>query len=203
MLNVEPLTLTGRIIRLEPLSLEHLRGLAQVGSDANIWKYMRYGTATNQAKLQVMIEYLLALQARGSDLPFTVVEIHTGKPIGMTRYLEIQRDNRSLEIGGTWYGVAYQHTGVNTECKFLLLRHAFEELDCIRVQFKADQRNERSLRAIERIGAVREGVLRDHMILPDGTVRSSVYYSILAREWPEVKQDLIEKMNRGKTQNSG
>ncbi len=196
MLKVEPLTLTGRIVRLEPLSLDHLPGLAEAGNDESIWKYMRYGAANEPARLREMVENLLALQKRGTDLPFTVIEISSGKPIGMTRYLDIQPANRAVEIGGTWYGLAYQHTRVNTECKFLLLCHAFETLGCIRVQFKADQRNERSLRAIERIGAIREGVLRDHVILTDGTVRSSVYFSILAREWPVVKLDLIEKMNR-------
>jgi RimJ/RimL family protein N-acetyltransferase len=110
--------------------------------------------------------------------------------------MNIEPANRALEIGGTWYSVDFQRTGVNTECKFLLLQHAFEVLDCVRVQIKTDLRNERSQRAIERIGAVREGVLRDHMIMPDGTLRSSVYYSILAREWPEVKQRLVGLMNR-------
>ncbi len=141
--------------------------------------------------MQRFVDNLLTLQERGTDLPFAVVHRETGKAIGMTRYMNIERGNRALEIGGTWYGVDYQRTGVNTECKFLLLRHAFEDLGCIRVQIKTDLRNERSQRAIERIGAVKEGVLRDHMILPDGTVRSSVYYSILAREWPSVKQRLV------------
>jgi RimJ/RimL family protein N-acetyltransferase len=108
----------------------------------------------------------------------------------MTRYMDIQPRNRALEIGGTWYAAAFQRTAANTECKYLLLRHAFETLGCQRVQFKTDLRNERSQRAIERIGATREGVLRSHMLLPDGTLRSSVYFSILENEWPAVKARL-------------
>ena len=110
--------------------------------------------------------------------------------------MDIQVENRSLEIGGTWYGVAYQHTPVNTESKFLLLRHAFEDLGCVRVQLKTDSRNLRSQRAIERLGAIKEGVLRNHMILPDGFLRDSVYYSIIDREWPGVKAHLDDLMDR-------
>ncbi len=195
-MKVETVTLSGRIVRLEPLGTEHAPDLALAGKDESIWKYMRYGVVNDEAKMRAFIDFLLAQQARGSDLPFAVVPLKGGKAIGMTRYMNIEPANRSLEIGGTWYGVPFQRTGVNTECKFLLLQHAFEVLGCIRVQFKADLRNERSQRAIERIGGMREGVLRDHMILPDGSVRSSAYYSILVDEWPAVKQRLIERMHR-------
>jgi N-acetyltransferase len=131
----------------------------------------------------------------GTDLPFAVVDLASGKELGATRYLEIRVPHKGLEIGGTWYGLNSQRTGVNTECKYLLLKHAFETLGCIRVQFKADSRNERSINAIKRIGAKKEGLFRNHMILPDGTYRHSVFFSILADEWPEVKQKL-EKMQR-------
>ena len=114
----------------------------------------------------------------------------------MTRYLNIETANRAVEIGGTWYAPEFQHTGVNTECKYLLLSHAFEDLGCIRVQFKTDLRNIRSQQAIERIGGVREGVLRNQVILPDGYIRSSVYYSILVEEWPQVKRHLETLMRR-------
>ena len=114
----------------------------------------------------------------------------------MTRFMDIQPENRSVEIGGTWISPQYQRTVVNTEAKFLMLRHAFEVLDCVRVQIKTDLRNTRSQRAIERLGAVREGVLREHMMLPDGTLRSSVYYSILAAEWPAVRQRLLDLLER-------
>ncbi len=197
-MQIHPLTLTGRIVELVPLSRVHLADLTEAGKDASIWTYMRYGIIDSQEKMLGLIEYLLSQQARGTDLPFAVVDKSSGRAIGMTRYMDIQPENRAVEIGGTWYGVAYQRTGVNTECKFLLLRHAFEVLGCIRVQIKTDLRNERSQKAIERIGAVREGVLRDHMILPDGTIRSSVYYSILAREWPEVRQRIVALMGNSR-----
>ncbi|HKY52696.1 MAG TPA: GNAT family protein, partial [Anaerolineales bacterium] len=127
---------------------------------------------------------------------FVVIHLASGRVAGATRYLNIISHDRGLEIGGTWYGPEFQRTAVNTECKYLLLQHAFETLGCIRVQLKTDSRNERSQKAIERIGAVKEGVLRNHMILPDGYYRHSVYYSILDTEWPNVKRRLEEMMNR-------
>jgi N-acetyltransferase len=195
MLNVQPVILTGKIVRLMPLDLSYVPDLAAAGADESIWKFMRYGAVTSEPDMRHFVDSLLAMQERGTDLPFAVIHLDSQKAIGMTRYMNIEPANRALEIGGTWYSTAFQRTGVNTECKFLLLQHAFESLDCVRVQIKTDLRNERSQRAIERIGAVKEGVLRDHMFLPDGTLRSSVYYSILAREWPEVKQRLLSLMN--------
>jgi RimJ/RimL family protein N-acetyltransferase len=187
---VEPVTLTGRIVRLEPLSEMHIPGLTQVGVDERIWQYMRYSPVRNEADMRLWVQDMLRRQQGGHDLPFAVIHLASGKPVGATRYMDIHIEDRNLEIGGTWYGVDYQRTGVNTECKYLLLRHAFEILRCIRVFFKTDLRNERSQRAIERLGAVKEGVIRNHIILPDGTVRSSVYYSILVEEWPAVKARL-------------
>ncbi len=196
MLNIHPVTLTGEIVRLAPLDLNYVPDLAEAGKDESIWEYMRYGAVTSEEKMRHFVSALLAMQERGTDLPFVVIHLESQKAVGMTRYMNIEPANRALEIGGTWYSPEFQRTGVNTECKFLLLQHAFEVLDCVRVQIKTDLRNERSQRAIERIGAVREGVLRNHMILPDGTLRSSVYYSILAGEWPGVKKRLLELMNR-------
>ena len=195
-MKIEPIILTGDIVRLVPLSLEHLADLTAAGNDENLWAYMRYGNVDSPEKMRGMIEDLLGRQAQGTDLPFTVIHLASGKAIGMTRYLNIEISNRAVEIGGTWYAPDFQHTGVNTECKYLLLRHAFEDLGCIRVQFKTDQRNLRSQKAIERIGAVHEGVLRNHVILPDGYIRSSVYYSILAEEWPTVKAHLETLLRR-------
>ncbi len=195
-LEIRPATLEGRVVRLEPLAATHVPDLTAAGHDESIWRYMRYGTILTQEQMAGFVRSLLAGQARGTDLPFAVVHLATGRAIGMTRYMDIRPHDRGLEIGGTWYAVAYQRTAVNTECKYLLLRHAFEDLGCLRVQIKTDVRNERSQRAIERLGAVREGVLRNHMILPDGTVRSSVYYSILLEEWPAVKAHLAALLER-------
>jgi RimJ/RimL family protein N-acetyltransferase len=170
--------------------------LTQVGSAPDIWKFMRYGLIDSEAKMSEWVDSLLKLQEAGSDLPFTVVHLPTGRIAGATRYLNISQSHRSVEIGGTWYGLEFQRTMVNTEAKYLLLAYAFEKLACVRVQFKTDLRNERSQRAIERLGAVREGVLRNHMILPDGSLRSSVIYSILSDEWPQIKTRLTEMINQ-------
>jgi len=193
-MDIKPVVLQGRWVRLEPLAETHIHELAIAGRDEAIWQFMRYGQITTEAGMQVWVMELLDAQAQGTDLPFAVIDLASGRAIGATRYLEIRRLHRSLEIGGTWYALAFQRTAVNTECKYLLLRHAFEELGCLRVQFKTDLRNERSQRAIERIGAVKEGVLRNHMLLLDGTIRHSVYYSIIDSEWPAVKALLEGKM---------
>src|SRR4030043_1644059 len=166
-MKVAPIILMGKNVRLEPLSVTHIPDLVQVGLDEKIWHYMRYGKVETEEQLSAWVQELLKLQEQGTDLPFAVLPQASGNAIGCTRYLHIDPPNRSVEIGGTWYGLAYQGTLVNTECKYLLLKHAFESLACIRVLFKADLRNQRSQRAIERLGAVKEGVLRNHMILPD------------------------------------
>ena len=189
-MKIEPVTLTGRIVRLEPLSEAHISGLAKVGLDEKIWRYMRYVKVETAEQLAAWVRELLDLQACGTDLPFAVIHQASGEPIGSTRYLNIDPLNRSLEIGGTWYGLDYQRTQVNTECKYLLLKHAFETLECVRVWFKTDLRNQHSQRALERLGVVKEGVLRNHMILPDGYIRDSVVYSLLPKEWPQVKMSL-------------
>jgi RimJ/RimL family protein N-acetyltransferase len=151
---------------------------------------MRYGAIRDEADMRAWVLDMLDLQAGGTDLPFAVTLLENRAAIGSTRYLNIDPENRSVEIGGTWYGVHYQRTGVNTECKYLLMQYAFEELGCVRVQLKTDSRNIASQRAIERLGAVKEGVLRNHMILPDGTLRDSVFYSVIDTEWPVVKAHL-------------
>ena len=193
-----PVTLEGDSVRLEPLTEAHIPALAALGCDDRIWRLMRYGLIRTEADMRRWVQALLAAQAAGTDLPFAVIHLASGRLAGATRYMEMHPQHRGLEIGGTWYGLEFQRTAVNTECKYLLLRHAFEVLGTIRVQFKADLRNERSWRAIERIGAKREGILRSHCILPDGVVRDSVYYSILDREWPEVKERLEDLIIRGK-----
>lgn len=195
-MDIQPVTLTGRAVRLEPLGRQHVPDLTAAGLDDDIWRFMPYPAARAEADILFWVDDMLARQAHGNDLPFAVVHQESGRAIGCTRYMDIQRAHRCLEIGGTWYTPAFQRTAVNTESKYLLLGHAFERLGCLRVQLKTDLRNERSQRAIERLGAVREGVLRNHMLMPDGHVRSSVYYSILAEEWPAVKIRLEEKLGR-------
>ena len=193
---IQPLTLPGRLVRLEPLSQAHVPDLAEAGKEASLWQYMRYGQVTTPEKMGGLVGLLLEWQGRGTDLPFAVIHLESGRAIGMTRYMNISPADRNLEIGGTWYAPACQRTGVNTESKYLLLGHAFEDLGCLRVQFRTDVRNLRSQKAIERLGAVREGVLRDHMLLPDGTVRSSVIYSILTGRVGGGQSHLEELMER-------
>jgi RimJ/RimL family protein N-acetyltransferase len=196
-MKIEPITLFGKFVRLEPLSEAHVPDLAKVGLETEIWRFMRYGNVETEAHLGAWVQELLDLQTQGTDSPFAVIYQATGNAIGCTRYLNIDPPNRSLEIGGTWYGLEYQGTLVNRECKYLLLKHAFEVLDCIRVWFKADARNLHSQRALERIGAVKEGVLRNHMVLPDGFIRDSVVYSLVPAEWPQVKQKLEAELSKG------
>jgi len=189
-------TLFGKNVRLQPMTETHIHALAWAGRDESIWRYMVYGDLTSENRMRTWVMDMLNRQSTGTDLCFVVVLLAKNNLVGATRFLEMRPEHRSLEIGGTWYSPENQRTVVNTECKYLLLKYAFEKLGCIRVQFKADARNERSMRAIERLGAQKEGVLRKHYILPDGTIRDSVYFSILDKEWPEVKIRLEEKLER-------
>jgi RimJ/RimL family protein N-acetyltransferase len=193
-MEVKPVVLEGQQVRLEPMTEEHVPGLAEVGAGQTFWDFMLYGNINTVDDMRNWVRDILSRAEKGTDLPFVVIHLPTGRVAGATRYLNIMPKDRGLEIGGTWYGLEFQRTVVNTECKYLLLRHAFETLGCIRVQLKTDLRNERSQKAIERIGAVKEGVLRNHMILPDGRIRHSVFYSILDTEWPEVKKRLEEML---------
>lgn len=188
-LNVEPVALEGRWVRLEPLAPGHADDLAAVSGDEEIWRYMPAALMTGE-QVQAWIAETLAQQAAGAVLPFAIVDRAAGRAIGSTRYLNIMRRDRGIEIGWTWLARSAWRTPVNSECKYLLLRHAFETLGCIRVQFKTDRRNERSRRAIERLGAQFEGVLRQHMIVRGGVYRDSAFYSIIDSEWPAVKARL-------------
>ena len=190
MIDLQPLTLEGKVVRLVPMEEAHAHELAGVAFEPQIWQHMVYGNVDSEEKLLAFIRILLERQAAGTDLPFTVFHRETGLPVGCTRFMNIDVEDRGVEIGGTWYGLAYQRTSVNTESKLLLLRHAFEVWGCIRVQLKTDLQNLRSQAAIERIGAVKEGVLRNHMVLPSGRIRDSVIYSITDSEWPAVKARL-------------
>lgn len=193
-MKVNPVTLVGRFVRLEPLSEAHIPELAKVGLEKEIWRFMRYGKVETVEQLTAWVHAMLDLQAKGTDLPFAVIHLGKEVAIGCTRYLDIDHTNRSLEIGGTWYGLDYQGTQVNSECKYLLIKHAFEDLECVRVWFKADSRNKHSQRAIEKLGAVKEGLLRNHMILPDGYIRDSVVYSLIPKEWPQAKIKLEARL---------
>ena len=193
-MNVKPLILQGKYIRLEPMTEAHTPALAEIGVGQMFWDFMVYGNINSVEDMRNWVVDILSRAQKGTDLPFVAIHLASGRVAGATRYLNIEPQHRGLEIGGTWYGPEFQRTVVNTECKYLLLRHAFETLGCIRVQLKTDLRNERSQKAIERIGAVKEGVLRNHMILPDGHIRHSVFYSILDTEWPEVKKKLEERL---------
>jgi RimJ/RimL family protein N-acetyltransferase len=189
-MEVKPVVLTGKHVGLEPMTEAHIQGLAEIGAGQPFWDFMLYGQINSIEDMRHWVLDILSRAEKGTDLPFVAIHLESGRVAGATRYLNIMPKDRGLEIGGTWYGVEFQRTPVNTECKYLLLRHAFETLGCIRVQLKTDLRNERSQKAIERIGAVKEGVLRNHMILPDGRIRHSVFYSILDTEWPDVKKRL-------------
>lgn len=195
LMNIQPITLEGQHIRLEPLSLDHLGALCQVGFDESIWRWMPY-SALNEADMRRFIETALKQQAAGWALPFATVERASGRVVGSTRYMNIDTANRRLEIGSTWIGPQWQRTVVNTEAKYLMLQHAFERLGCIRVEFKTDALNEKSRQALLRIGAKEEGLFRNHMLMPGGRVRDSVYFSIIDAEWPEVKASLDDKLAR-------
>lgn len=194
MMDVKPVTLLGKHVRLEPLNESHVKGLAEIGIGQSFWRFMVYGDINTEADMHGWVIELLNKQKAGTDLPFVAVHLASGKVAGATRYLNIMPKDYGLEVGGTWYGLDFQRTAVNTECKYLLFQHAFEMLKCIRVQIKTDSLNTRSQTAIERIGAKKEGVLRNHMLLPDGRIRDSVFYSVLDSEWGSVKKNLEEMM---------
>jgi RimJ/RimL family protein N-acetyltransferase len=191
---ITPVTLTGKHARLEPLSEAHTSGLAEIGVGQNFWHFMLYGDMNTEEDMRNWVLDIMSRGQRGTDLPFVVIDLASERVAGATRYLNIMPTDRGLEIGGTWYGTDFQRTAINTECKYLLMSHAFETLRAIRVQLKTDSRNERSQKAIERIGAKKEGVLRNHMILPDGYIRHSVFYSILDTEWAGVKKNLEARL---------
>jgi len=185
--------LEGDGVRLEPLSQDHAQGLYNRGRADADWAYMPRACFIDLADTRQWIEEALETPAQ---LPFAIIETGKGKAMGSTRYLNIRPAHRCLEIGWTWLGQEWQRTGVNTQVKLLLLSHAFERLGCVRVEFKADARNVRSQHALERIGATREGVLRNHMIVQGDYVRDSVYFSVIDQDWLEVKERLLQLARR-------
>jgi RimJ/RimL family protein N-acetyltransferase len=190
-----PITLAGPHVRLEPLRLLHAPDLfAALQTDPSIWQWWLAAPPTKPAEMEAMIAADLDAQAKGIKVAFVQIEQATGRVVGSTTYLDIRRPDRGLEIGSTWIAKSWQRTGINTNAKYLLLRHAFEDLGAVRVQLKTDRRNLQSQAAIERLGAVREGILRRHMLVRDGFIRDTVLYSITDEEWPAVKARLETKM---------
>lgn len=192
-MQIEPVTLVGRHVRLEPMQPTHTSRLAEIGLGHDIFRWYPFAIDTVD-DMRLYVERSVAGRADGSILPFVTVEQSSGEVVGATSYLAIDRANRRLEIGSTWLGVPWQRTACNSEAKYLQLQHCFETLGCIRVEFKTDSLNSRSRAALTRIGAVEEGTFRNHMICPGGRIRHSVYFSITDAEWPAVKARLAEKM---------
>lgn len=194
-MQIAPVVLEGRHVRLEPMALHHLDALCEIGLDEDIWRWIPFQIRTRDDMLGY-IKTALQLQADGTALPFATVDRGTDRVAGSTRYMNIDKPNRHVEIGSTWIGRQWQRTAVNTEAKYLMLRHAFEQLGCHRVELKTDVLNERSRNAILRIGAKHEGVFRKHVVCDSGRVRDSAWFSIIDPEWPEVKAALELKLAR-------
>jgi N-acetyltransferase len=194
-IRVEPVTLEGCIVRLEPLSLAHVPALAEVGLDPAIWRWT-IARPQSVEDLREWAKTTIAARDAGSELPFATIEVATGRPIGSSRYLNIAMEHRRLEIGWTWLAPAWQRSGANREAKLLMLTHAFETLGCRRVEFKTDSNNEPSRTALLGIGATFEGIFRKHMVMPGDGVRHSAYYSVIDDEWPAVKARLEESLRR-------
>ncbi|HVB24945.1 MAG TPA: GNAT family protein [Ktedonobacteraceae bacterium] len=183
-------------MRLEPLRMEYASELYDASQDPAIWTYIPVKQPRSLLEMEHLIASILQKQSEGICLPFIITSLDHNCVVGETRYLSIMPHDYGLEIGWTWLTPSAQRSGINTECKYLLLRHAFEDMSAIRVQFKTHHLNTRSQRAIERLGAVKEGVLRNHMIMPDGSYRHSVYYSVIESEWPSIKARLERMMER-------
>jgi RimJ/RimL family protein N-acetyltransferase len=201
-LPLEAVTLEGRIVRLEPMSPAHLDGLAQVAFEPSLWIWT-LARPTDRAGLEAWMSTAIANREAGVELPFVTVDRATGAPIGSSRYLNIVPEHRRLEIGWTWVAPSFQRRGTNREAKLLMIEHAIERLGCHRVEFKTDSLNEKSRAALLGIGATFEGIFRNHMVMPEGRLRHSAYYSVIDAEWPAIKErlgasiDAIDAARRG------
>jgi RimJ/RimL family protein N-acetyltransferase len=195
LMKVEPVTLEGAHVRLESLSRTHSPGLCEVGLEEELWRWIPTPVRT-VADMAAYVELALQEQAVGVSLPFAQIEKATGRVMGSTRYMNIEKAHHRVEIGCTWIAREWQRSAVNTEAKYLLLRHAFETLRCMRVELKTDSLNEKSRAAILRIGAKEEGIFRNHMITSTGRIRHTVYFSIMDSEWAGVKSGLERKLGR-------
>lgn len=196
-MSMTPIRLTGRFVDLAPLEVGHAPGLfSAYACDRSIWQWLPYPVPVTLTDMEAIVASGLEAQQAGHTLAFTQMELATGRPVGRTNYLNISPRDRGLEIGGTWLGRPWQRSAINTEAKFLLLQYAFEALHVVRVQLKTDSRNRQSQTAIERLGAVREGTLRRHMLVRDDHIRDSVIYSIVEEEWPAVRDRLRTSLER-------
>jgi RimJ/RimL family protein N-acetyltransferase len=192
---LEPIVLEGNFVRLEPMTLGHHAALSEVGLDPEIWRYTLVVVSTPE-DMRSYMESALKLQREGTTLPFVTIERSSGRVVGSTRFGNYDAENRRIEIGWTWIARPWQRTTINTEAKYLMLSHAFERLRCVRVELKTDVLNTASRKAMLRIGAKEEGILRKHALVWDGRYRDSIYYSILDEEWPDVKLQLQRMMRR-------
>jgi RimJ/RimL family protein N-acetyltransferase len=192
---LEPVTLRGKVATLAPLAPEHRVDLVEAVQDGELWK-LWYTTIPSPERMAAEVERRLGLQAKGKMLPFAVIENASGRAVGMTTYMNVEPAHRRVEIGSTWYRKRVQRSALNTECKLMLLAHAFETLDCVAVEFRTHFFNQQSRRGIERLGAKLDGILRNHQIMPNGTLRDTCVYSISAAEWPTVKAHLAWQMAR-------
>ena len=190
-----PVTLRASRATLEPLAHKHRDDLIEAVKDGELWG-LWYTTIPEPEKMGAEIDRRLALQDKGSMLPFAVIDNATGRAVGMTTYMNIDAPQRRVEIGSTWYRRSVQRTEINSQCKLMLLAHAFETLDCIAVEFRTHFFNHQSRKGIERLGAKLDGILRNHMVMPNGTMRDTCVYSIIAPEWPTVKTHLTYQLSR-------
>ncbi|GAA5081486.1 GNAT family N-acetyltransferase [Lysobacter panacisoli] len=192
---LDPVVLEGRHVRLEPMEASHASGLAQAVRDGELWKLWYTSVPTPDA-VDAHVELMLKRRELRTFLPFVVKSVETGEIVGQTTFCNVDHDNRRVEIGYTWYSQRVQRTAINTEAKWLLLRHAFEAWQCIAVEFRTNWFNERSRTAIARLGAKQDGVLRNHMRMPDGSFRDTVVFSIIESEWPAVKRNLQHRLEQ-------
>jgi N-acetyltransferase len=192
-MNLEPTTLTGETVRLEPLSISHHQALCEAALDSDLWRWTPLQVLTPEA-MRLYIQAALEARDAGMALPFATVDLRTGTAVGSTRFMNIDQANRRVEIGSTFVAPPWQRTRINTEAKYLMLRYAFETLGCIRVELKTDSLNVKSRAAILRLGATEEGTLRNHMVVAGGRIRHTVYFSIIESEWPGVKASLQSKL---------
>lgn len=192
----DPVTLDGTHVRLEALSAAHVDDLWAASQDDDLWRWMPFFRPSSVERMGAIVDTCLADRGRGRLLPWATIDRASGRAVGFTSYLDVVPEHLRVEIGGTWIGRPWWRTAINTEAKLLMLGRAFDDLGARRVSLKTDSENLRSQAAIERLGALREGALRAHMVRPDGTARTTVYFSLLSDEWPAARQRLVDRLNR-------